>query len=297
MPSNPTWNVMGQKGRSSSKRKVSHGSNWLRQGVICVAAACVGAMVVASVRAFMNKKERLTFAQVSEGSTSVLNDKSVPEFGQAAVNAQIDQPASALRQKLRPNSPDQVGLLGPKPVPRRKRKIILSDGQGKWNTGVWPAWGYDRPTLNWAAAGVVVDKYCPTECEFTRDQNEEGADAVVMELVNHPKFGISEDVPVPWPSKRPNPKAAEGIAHPTAMPATVPLTAVFYYEPAQAYPKYTLLSDSVREHADITMSADQDSTLSISMVRSRRYRVWPSSNRLPDLRLQKPPRLVWRGYG
>ncbi len=36
--------------------------------------------------------------------------------------------------------------------------IVLSTGQGRWNTGVWTGFGDKQPTLNWAAAGVVVDK-------------------------------------------------------------------------------------------------------------------------------------------
>jgi sarcosine oxidase gamma subunit len=34
--------------------------------------------------------------------------------------------------------------------------VVLSSGQGRWNTGVWTGFGEKQPTLNWAAAGVVV---------------------------------------------------------------------------------------------------------------------------------------------
>ena len=51
--------------------------------------------------------------------------------------------------------------------------IVLSTGEGLWNTGVWPGFGNPKPTLNWAAAGVVVDKSeCPFKCEFTDDQSK-----------------------------------------------------------------------------------------------------------------------------
>ena len=51
--------------------------------------------------------------------------------------------------------------------------VILSTGNGRWNTGVWTGFGDPRPTLNWAAAGVVVDKSsCTFECIFTNDQSK-----------------------------------------------------------------------------------------------------------------------------
>lgn len=51
--------------------------------------------------------------------------------------------------------------------------VVLSTGEGKWNTGVWPGYGPKVSTLNWAAAGVVVNKTsCPYQCEFTDDQTK-----------------------------------------------------------------------------------------------------------------------------
>ncbi len=51
--------------------------------------------------------------------------------------------------------------------------VVLSTGEGRWNTGVWTGFGDKRPTLNWAAAGVVVDKSsCKFQCEFTQDQSQ-----------------------------------------------------------------------------------------------------------------------------
>ena len=68
--------------------------------------------------------------------------------------------------------------------------VVLSTGEGRWNTGVWTGFGDKVTTLNWAAAGVVVDKsQCQFECEFTSDQSRiSNAHVVLMELVNHPKF-------------------------------------------------------------------------------------------------------------
>ncbi len=118
-----------------------------------------------------------------------------------------------------------------------------------------------------AAAGVVVRKTCPVACEFTRDQARAGeADAVVMELVNHPKFGIPASVPIPWPAKRPNPKASAPGPKPTAIPAHLPLRGVFYYEAASSYPGYTLASADVAAETDISLTPSSKSTLPISMT-------------------------------
>lgn len=50
--------------------------------------------------------------------------------------------------------------------------VVLSTGGGRWNTGVWTGFGPSVVTLNWAAAGVVVDKtQCKFQCTFTDDQS------------------------------------------------------------------------------------------------------------------------------
>jgi hypothetical protein len=277
MPANPTWSLSssgsGRRPTQFSARKRSGGTHWFLYFTIVFVAACIGGMSVYSWRALTRRKDP---AFAFDESRSVAESADVPEFGQAAVEAELgqrDQNAAAQQAALRGVPVQepvaaQVGLLGPKPVPRRKRKIVLSDGNGRWNTGVWPAWGYDpaQVTLNWAAAGVVVNKYCPMECEFTRDQDTSTADAVVMELVNHPKFGISESVPIPWPAKRDNPRSSGGGPRPTAIPEQLPLTVLFYFEAEQSYPKYTLMSDEVKRNIDISMTPDQSSTLPITLV-------------------------------
>jgi hypothetical protein len=157
------------------------------------------------------------------------------------------------------------------PVLQRKRKIILATGRGRWNTGVWPAWGYGSDvTLNWAAAGVKVKKQCAVECEIAHEGSAGygDADAVVMELTNHPKFGLGRDVPVPWPDQtKPNPRywyTAKVDGH--EVPTHLPLTGLFYYEPAQSYPGYTTDDPSVRAHIDFAMTPDLDSDLPVTLI-------------------------------
>lgn len=129
--------------------------------------------------------------------------------------------------------------------------VVLSSGQGRWNTGVWTGFGEKQPTLNWAAAGVVVDKSaCRFECEFTHDQSKLAtADAVLMELVNHPKFlGEGTAIPIPWPAKR---VPSDGV--PTD---GLPLVGNFFFEPSHKYPKYTT-DPSLHSNVDFTVAPDR----------------------------------------
>ena len=154
-------------------------------------------------------------------------------------------------------------------VPKRKRHIVLSTGEGRWNTGVWPNWGQatSEVSLNWAAAGVVVRKGCPSECTITHDQaGTVGADAVVMEIVNHPKFGIPPNVPLPFPPKRPNPKLLLPGPAATAIPKALPVTVLFYFEATRSYPAYTLANPAIAPQFDVTMTPSQASTLPITLV-------------------------------
>jgi hypothetical protein len=150
--------------------------------------------------------------------------------------------------------PPGRSILGPQAL--RERRILLSDGMGRWNTGVWPNWGSQDVTLNCkllhlarlyssglcvflsmhagAAAGVRVTRTCPLPCSFTHgDAGRETADAIVMELVNHPKFGFGRDVPIPWPDKRPNPRhlLQPAGAPSSGIPESLPLVGLFYFEP------------------------------------------------------------------
>jgi Glycosyltransferase family 10 (fucosyltransferase) C-term len=177
--------------------------------------------------------------------------------------------ASEDSQKAEKDILESAGL-----VSRRKRLIVLADGKGQWNTGVWPGWGYDpnEVTLNWAAAGVVVKKDgCPVTCEWTRDQSRiKEADAWIGEIVNHPKFGIPESQPIAWPEeheRRDNPKALAPGPKPTQIPSRLPLVGIFYYEAEQSYPKYTLASEAIRRKIDFSITPSKSrATLPISMT-------------------------------
>lgn len=143
---------------------------------------------------------------------------------------------------------------------------------GKWNTGVWPAWGYgNEVTLNWAAAGVPVKKQCSVECTIVHEGSsgyDNDADAVVMELTNHPKFGYGREVPIAWPSAtRDNPRRMYvSRIDGEAVPPKLPLTGLFYYEPAQNYPGYTVDDAQVQAHIDFSMTPDLDSTLPVTLI-------------------------------
>ncbi|ELR17173.1 glycosyl transferase [Acanthamoeba castellanii str. Neff] len=157
------------------------------------------------------------------------------------------------------------------PILQRKRKIILSTGHGKWNTGVWPAWGYGQTvTLNWAAAGVEVNKKCSIECEISHEGSAgyADADAVVMELTNHPKFGYDRDMPIAWPEEsRPNPRhwyTAKVDGH--KVPTNLPLTGIFYYEAVQSYPGYTAKDPAIKSRIDFSMTPDLDSTMPVTLI-------------------------------
>lgn len=142
----------------------------------------------------------------------------------------------------------------------RKRLIVLYTENDKINTGVWPGWGgHSREvTLNWAAAGVKVQKMCPLSCEFTHDNSKiPTADAIMIELVNHPKFGIAEGVQ--WPERRrQNPR---GVTE-----KELPLRGIFYYEPTFSYPSYTLASEDVASQFDFTATHSQSTTVPVTLV-------------------------------
>jgi hypothetical protein len=161
-------------------------------------------------------------------------------------------------------------------VTQRKRTVVLSSGGGRWNTGVWPNWGAGSQTvtLNWAAAGVKVVKSCPFACEFTHDEGRlASADAVIIETVNIPKFGL-HGVPIPWPSPtRDNPRLElpqsgdEGeAAAADELPPKLPLAGVFYFEAATAYPQHTLANVEVRQRAQLTLAPSQASTHPITLI-------------------------------
>lgn len=136
---------------------------------------------------------------------------------------------------------------------------------------MWPAWGYGSDvTLNWAAAGVRVIKECRAQCEIVHEGGSgyDEADAVVMELTNHPKFGYGREQPIAWPEEnRDNPRSwyASRIDGQPVQPK-LPLTGLFYYEPAKNYPGYTLHDLSVVAHIDFSMTPDLESTMPVTLI-------------------------------
>lgn len=152
----------------------------------------------------------------------------------------------------------------------RKRLVVLHTADGRINTGVWPSWGGDPPTtatLNWGTAGVVVDKACPVQCTFSHDNSAIGdADAVVTEVLNWPKFGLSGDFPVPART-RPNPAAGA----PSALlggpaPPRLPLVGLFGYEPKDYFPQYSLANPTLASQFDFSLTYEASTTLPISLV-------------------------------
>ena len=153
-------------------------------------------------------------------------------------------------------------------IPRRPRVIVLDTGSGKINTGVWPNWGPSEVTLNWAAAGVRVSKTCPTPCVITSDQSKaEEADAVIVELVNYPKFGFPDPETVAWPKRRGmNGKLLLPGARPTQIPPRVPLVGAFYFEAEAQYPKFSISDPNVAKNIDFSMTPSMESTLPVSLI-------------------------------
>jgi hypothetical protein len=143
----------------------------------------------------------------------------------------------------------------------RKRTIVLYSADGRINTGVWPSWGGDPPssaTLNWGSAGVVVEKSCPVECTVTHDNGLMAqADAVLCEILNWPKFGLSGDMPLPERT-RANPRG------PSA--PKLPLLGLFGYEPRDYFPTYSLANPAVAESFAFSMTHDASNTLPITLV-------------------------------
>jgi hypothetical protein len=149
----------------------------------------------------------------------------------------------------------------PAPEDARKRLIVLYTADGRINTGVWPSWCGDPPesaTLNWGSAGVVVHKACPVPCTVTHDNSLIAqADAVLVEALNWPKFGLSGELPLPARA-RDNPR---GGASPQ-----LPLLGLFGYEPKDYFPAYSLANPALAASFDFAMTYDAATTLPISLV-------------------------------
>lgn len=204
--------------------------------------------------------------QLPAGSadTEQLSDQPLARAAQEALQNDGRKPAKQLAKR---SAQDE-----------RTRLIVLYSENSRINTGVWPGWGTEGTTvLNWAAAGVHVDKVCPLPCTFTHDNGMVGqADAVVVETVNHPKFGLGGQA-FEWPAQsRPNPRSVAitgGSSAPAGTdgkaltpPDKLPAIGVFYYEPHALYPQHNVYAEEVTSHSDFTVVPGAGATLPISMV-------------------------------
>jgi hypothetical protein len=207
----------------------------------------------------------------SAGVAAAANPPAPGAAGAAAASAASDPVARAAWEALYEDKSGRKLRTPAKenPALERTRVIVLSTEGGRINTGVWPGWGGDREvTLNWAAAGVRVQKYCSYSCKIVHDESMvPQADAIVMELVNHPKFGL-ESLAVQWPEKsRPNPRAeAGGNVDGKPVPPQLPLLGLFYYEPSASFPAFTLASKEVAARFDFTATPAQSSTLPVTLI-------------------------------
>lgn len=157
---------------------------------------------------------------------------------------------------------------------QRTRLIVLSRGEDKINTGVWPGWGGTFPyksTLNWGTAGVVVEKDCPVKCDITHDNAKlYQADLVVTEMINYPKFG-HRDYPPPPTRNRNNPRYSltQRTGYPffrVPIPPQLPAQAVFYYEPESYDPDFTLQSPIVASQYEYSATQRQGSTVPVTLT-------------------------------
>jgi hypothetical protein len=83
---------------------------------------------------------------------------------------------------------------------------------------------------------------------FRTVASQSTADAVLMELVNHPKFlGMNTNLPIPWPARRIGMRGSK---------SSLPLIGNFFFEPSAQYPRYTT-DPSLKEHVDFTVSPDR----------------------------------------
>lgn len=123
--------------------------------------------------ALLPKKRRSEYGV--DGSEQLASDP----LARAAQLAELEEKSSRTLRKGNVGGGGGVGLGA---TVRRSRTILLGSEDGKINTGVWPGWGNgERSVLNWAAAGVEVNKYCPYQCTISHDQSlYTSADAIVL---------------------------------------------------------------------------------------------------------------------
>jgi hypothetical protein len=109
-----------------------------RVSVLVVALTCVASVSYALYAVTSSLGHRANFTDRAHASRW---DTKTPESASPT-------PRSSEPLLRRPAvEPPGRNVLGPQP-PARKRKILLSEGFGKWNTGVWPNWGSPDVELN-----------------------------------------------------------------------------------------------------------------------------------------------------
>lgn len=266
MPSNPTWGVGSKRAANAFAASRRGGGISPSTLIRCALFGCVTVCTL-TVLYFTVAILRQQSVSSDAGSGSSLL-RSLSSAAQHRAGGANDD-ASRLRA-----AGGAVAASTPRP-----RVIVLSDGEGRWNTGVWPGWGYGPlTTLNWAAAGVVIPKQCPVACTWTREQGEAAtADAVIMELVNAPKFGVPHSVPIPYPSRRPHTRTSTA----TQLPPRLPLLGLFYFEPASAYPDFTLANPDVAAAFDFSLTPSRASQLQVTLT-------CPWGKKVPEL-VAPPP--------
>jgi hypothetical protein len=204
-------------------------------------------------------------AQRGVGSMNTEGMRQAYEARRARKQEEARAAAQQSRAAAQQSHQQQAAPAPPPPVDSRVRTVVLYSADGRINTGVWPSWGGEPPrkaTLNWGTAGVKVVKSCPVTCHMLHDNAHlDSADAVVAEVLNWPKFGLSGPFPFP-PRDRPNPRAALE----PGVPAQLPLRGLFGYEPRTAYPDYSLRNPEVAKEFDFSVAQDGSSTLPITLV-------------------------------
>jgi hypothetical protein len=151
-----------------------------------------------------------------------------------------------------PTPSPSKSLPSTRPKPNSKPLVVtLWNGRGLFNTGVWPGWGGPDPKvahLQWAANGVAVHKRCEYNCEFTYDQLA-SADGVVVETVNHAKFGHGDKM-FPWPIR------SNGR----------PIVGAFYVEPEGAYPGFQMSDASISRNVEFSATYSLSSDVPVTLM-------------------------------
>ena len=60
----------------------------------------------------------------------------------------VDTASNPSLRRAEPVAAPPAPVVAAPASPQRRRKVLLSEGMGRWNTGVWPNWGSPDVTLN-----------------------------------------------------------------------------------------------------------------------------------------------------